>query len=54
MIILTHASLFTTLAAFMTLKGNRKLAVISWVVCLLILLCCGLQALFTMDDILSN
>jgi|GEM_PF-1025358 hypothetical protein len=41
--------LFTTLAAFMTLRGNRKLAVISWVFALIFML--GAMH-YHMDDIL--
>ena len=41
--------LFTTLAVFMTLKGNRKLAVTSWVFALIFML--GAMH-YHMDDVL--
>ena len=42
--------LFTTLAVFMTLKGNRKLAVTSWVFALIFML--GAMR-YHMDDVLQ-
>lgn len=48
--IILPSIVFATLAAFMTLRGNRKLAIMSWVVAVV----CMLGAMhYHMDDVMT-